>query len=265
MSKQPKQFTSSSPLFTSTSPLFTSTLTKELLDDDKYIGEIRSLLRGRGPPYTYTDIINIRKVMLMRLNADDSKNDAQILFIISLTEKLMRSFHINPLDVLEKVLPIIGGVNDDNVQQLLELSMTNPNEVQRILTDATATPSEMPVLKPITPQHQKWIDDCNSMLDRIFISTKIFPVAPIPRVGPAAAMASAPARTIDDQIAELTKRRDQCNSDLRKRVYQSSIIQLLEKKRQEGNQGGSRKNKKRYTIKKRSRRHYKKRSKSIKK
>ena len=224
MSKQPKQFTSSSPLFT-------STLTKELLDDNKYIGEIRSLLRGRGPPYTYEDIVNIRKVMLMRLNADDSKNDAQILFIISLTEKLMRSFHINPLDVLEKVLPIIGGVNDDNVQQLLELSMTNLNEVQRILTDATATPSKMPVLKPITPQHQKWIDDCNSMLDRIFFSTKNFPVAPI-ALGPAAAMASAPARTtslviptfsgstsIDDQIADLTRRRDQCKPGPKKHVF----------------------------------------------
>lgn len=258
---------------------FTSALTKQLLDVDKYIGEIRLLLRGRGPSYTSKDLMNIRKVMLMRLNADDSKSNAQILFIISLTEKLMMSFHINPLDILERVLPIIHGVNDDNVEQLLELWTTNPNEAERILTEAAATPSEMPVLRPITPQHQKWINDCNSMLDHIFFSTKNFPVAPVARSGSAAVMASAPARTtslviptfsdstsIDDQITDLIRRRDQSKPGPTRHVFQTRINQLLEeKKRQEGNQGGGRKNKKRYTIKKRSsRRHYKKRSKSIK-
>lgn len=86
------------------------------------------------------------------------------------------------------------------------------------------------------------------MLDHIFFSTKNFPVAPVARSGSAAVMASAPARTtslviptfsgstsIDDQITDLIRRRDQSKPGPTRHVFQTRINQLLEeKKRQEG-------------------------------
>jgi len=274
---------------------FTSTLTEELLNHDKYIGEMRSLLRGHGPPYTPRDIMNIKKVMLMRLNADDSKSYAQIFFIISLTESLINPDtspipippDIKPLDILERVLPIIHGVNDYNVEQLLQLWITNPDQAELILTAAAATPSETPVLRPITPQHQKWINDCNSMLDHIFFSTKNFPVAPVARSGSAAVMESAPTRSrptsmvvptfpestsITKKIADLTTRRNTARGPIEKHVFQTRINQLLKELGELGKKDGGRKKYKKQSYKKWStkkkqstkKRSYKKRSKSIK-
>jgi hypothetical protein len=255
---------------------FSSTLTPQLLNEDKITIEMKSLLRGRGPPYNFKDIANVKKIMRMRLNASDDQDDVKLFFIFSLSNSLIERNHI-PLDILDRVLPIISGVNSDNLEDLLGLWVSDPNEAERIQKEAVATPSSIS-FRPITPQHQRWINACNDMLDRIIFNPAKFPII-ASRPGSSlglggVAVVSRPITTtpiptfsestsIDSQIRELTSRLRVVKNSAAKVVLQSQIDTLKKKKEEEGNSGG----KKRFTNKKRhyKKRKYKKRSKSIKK
>jgi hypothetical protein len=156
---------------------FNPDLTPQLLDPGKITTDMKSLLRGRGPPYSSEDIVSVKNIMRMRLNASDVQDETKVFFIFSLSEKLIKTFSVDdPLAILKRVLPTISGVKHDNLEMLLDLWVNKPDQAERIQRQAAATPSSIP-FRPITPLHQAWIDACNEMLDRITFNPATFPIA----------------------------------------------------------------------------------------
>jgi hypothetical protein len=226
---------------------FTSKLTPGLLAnaDEKMTAQITSLLRGCGPPYTPRDVAIIRRIMLMRWNATYQSSDAQIFFIFTLTEHLIADHRIaRPLDIIERAITNISGVNQENVEELTELWLTNPDQAAAAQA-AQAAAQIAPLLNPTkTPAHDRWIQECTTALDRVIMSLPIkASIASAASSSSASASASASSAQVsimelERKISELEKKLRFSKNPFEKMVYPRQIEefrkQLLLLKQKQG-------------------------------
>lgn len=212
---------------------FTSKLTPGLLAnaDEKMTAQITSLLRGCGPPYTPRDVAIIRRIMLMRWNATYQSSDAQIFFIFTLTEHLIADHRIaRPLDIIERAITNISGVNQENVEELTQLWLTNPDQAAAAQA-AQAAAQVAPLLNPTkTPAHDRWIQECTTALDRVIMSLPIkASIASAASSSSASASASSAQVSITDlerKLSELEKKLRFSKNSAEKMVYPRQIEEL---------------------------------------
>jgi len=236
---------------------FTSKLTPGLLAnvDEKMTAQITSLLRGCGPPYTPRDVAIIRRITLMRWNATYQSSDAQIFFIFTLTEHLIADHRIaRPLDIIERAITNISGVNQENVEELTELWLTNPDQAAAAQA-AQAAAQIAPLLNPTkTPAHDRWIQECTTALDRVIMSLPIkASIASAASSSSASASASSASVSITDlerKISELEKKLKFSKNPAEKMVYPRQIEELRKQLLLLKQKQGGKKYKKKQTIKK---------------